>query len=568
MAITAKNFSIQGVEDIVQSGENALNRRLAGNEQANIIAAIARIRQKIEFLKGLEQQVLDLFPAPNSRRDVQNKIAAYNSKNFANFFSFNLREVFIKDFIAAAKATQGAAQQDQNKLAQYIAEQLYDTANNTKITGEDLGKLFNKTLTTVTVTDKGAKISTSTRNTNMIGFDENKVPYVIVEKLTPAMRNRLQEVLDSLNGDKSRFPNIDDVKIEQFQAVKDTITIQIKSEWFSLINGMSKEQIEKEIAKGGETGKRYEAMRDKANKGVIELLVSKVSGDVKKDLEDFLIAQVKREPNLFFVGKASTEVTGLLGEISAIMAIKELTGKKPSLQWTADNMAGGKKISVDVVLHDILGINVKNTSQNFGQEEGFHDVKFIDRSPDKVLTTLFDSSFDGKILGTAFETSYFNKSYQIVHSRPHVVPGSNRDFDSIEQRLLDFRQKLTTYLYQYAPEMLYMATDDLDKQLLILDAELSQKIQGAGNILYMVGGVPFFPSEMLGDLVQDLEMLEKDLQAGNSFRNESFFFHVGGSGDSIINILNDWAKQHKSVKLEGGSSFKNATIQMTSSWLF
>ena len=49
------------------------------------------------------------------------------------------------------------------------------------------------------------------------------------------------------------------------------------------------------------------------------------------------------------------------------------------------------------------------------------------------------------------------------------------------------------------------------KKLLVLDEQLNRNIQGSGNILYMVGGVPFFPSEMLKDLKVDLERLKQDL---------------------------------------------------------
>ena len=562
MAIGADNFSVSGVQQILHAGYSALIKLQATSSQVNLLNAVQRLKQKIIFLEELEQKVIDLFPEPKTREGIRAKFAEYNAANFSNFYGENLRNVFIDKFLAAAKATKGKTNEEQNKLAQYILQQLLMEVDK-NITGDELGKMFNDAISTVTITDKGSKVVTTTRNTNMIGFDENKAPYIIVEKLTPAMRDRLQELLGDLNN-SNRFPNIESLNLAGFTTNKNSIDIRIQSEWFSFTKGMSKEQIRAEIDKD-KTGK-YKAIRDKANKDIINLLASKVSSDAQTYLRKFLEVEIKKDPYLFFIGKAATELTGLLGEIAAVIAIKKLTGKTPPIQWVANVMSNGKKVSIDIVLKNMLGIQVKNTSQNFNQTEGFHNVEFVKRSPEDVLNKLLGDSV-GEDLGIAYETSYFNKSYQIVHKRPHVIKGSNSNFDHVETGLLDFQDKLKTYLYQFAPELTFMANDELDKQLLILDEQLTNTIAGAGNILYVVGGVPFFPSEMLKDLIQDLEMLEKDLTAGTNFRNSPFFLHVGGSGPDIISTLNDAAEHGTSVKLSEGFS-KDMTIQMTSSWLF
>ena len=49
MAIDSRNFSIEGVSNILNEGENALNS-LNGNDKINNLAfTIRRLKQKIEF---------------------------------------------------------------------------------------------------------------------------------------------------------------------------------------------------------------------------------------------------------------------------------------------------------------------------------------------------------------------------------------------------------------------------------------------------------------------------------------------------------------------------------------
>lgn len=574
MAIDTNNFSIEGVKEKVEKGEEALNRLNAASKENNLLIAIERIEQKIKTLKDIEYEVLKRFPGVSSNDDgarelVRNKIIKYNEENFGNFFGINLKNTFIDEFLKAAKATKTKDQLAQNQLAQYIVDHIVENLGeeNGGLKEIDYARLFNKALATITVTEKGASITTSTRKTNIIDMSDN-APKIIVENLTSAMRKRLDTLLKNIeNDEKGRFPGLENVDLSGFSQKADSIEIKFKSEWFTLTHGLSGEEIAKKIKEDPNT---WEPVRARANERLVEILAAQVSGNVRSMFKNYLINEIKKNPNLFFVGKAATAITGLLGEITTILAIQELTGKTTSLEWVANNTSNGKKVSIDVVLQQHLGINVKNTSTNFSKETGFHNVDFVNRDADDVLKRLLGEEYGGA-LGDAFQASYFNLSYNIQRDRPHVVRGSNKVFDSVELDLLNFRDKLKSYLYQFAPEMTYMASEsnEVDKQLLILDEQLTKEISGAGNALYLIGGVPFFPSQMLGDLIQDLTMLKKDLEQKSNFRNESFFFHIGGnSSKTIINVLNEWANNNQSVALGDKGGTEKVTIQMTTSWLF
>lgn len=575
MAIDSRNFSIEGVEDILQEGNYALTSLSALDNDSNILMAIDRIKQKIIFLQGLEDKMLKLFPAPNSREWVRAKIAEYDATDFKNFFGGNLKSTFTEAFFRAAEANKNKDKQEQNLLAEFIIQEIDKVIkqqmqnNNTKkdIAAEAIS-YFNSWLATK---DSSGKFSSTRKTQGMIDVQDG-IPHIVIEHLTPAMRSRLQQILDASTFGQTKvaqlFPNLK-VNMTNFQSNKTSINIRVKSDWYNITKGMKASEIENKI-KNDSTG-YWQNVLDQANRDIIELLCKEVSGEVRMYLYNYLVGLTHKNPYVFYVGKSTTDITGLLGEIAAILAIQKLTGKTVSVEWIAHNTANGKKVSIDVVLNHCLGINVKNTTQDFDQFHGFHNVSFVDRNPKDILDKLLGTSSINDSISDAFQTSYFNLSYQITHKKPHVIKGSNRHFDEIEQGLIDFRQHLITFLYQFAPELLYMATDDLEKQLLILDEELDKNISGNGNILYMVGGVPFFPSEMLSDLLADLTALEQDLRNGEGFRKKSFFLNISkGSSTTIIDVLNDRANSGLTVKLEDfyGSYEDTHLIQMTSSWLF
>lgn len=572
MAIDSRNLSIEGVQEIAEEGWSALHSLGASKESSNLLTAIMRINQKIEFLKSLEDKVLSLFPAPNDRESVRAKVVEYNNSNFSSFFGTDLKKTFTDNFKEAAKRVKTDTQKEQNLLAQYLVEEIGRTIKEEDLLegetlAEGIARMFNTTISVKVTSKENAKVS-STRKIDTVTLND-KAPQILIDNLTTPMRTRLQGILDSLNGKNTDkiFPNLDKTTLSNFNASKNSLNMRFKSEWFTEIQGLSESQIKEKIEEDPQT---WEPIVKQANQNIIKMLGREVSGEVRMYLENYLQGMVAKNPYIFFIGKSTTDLTGLLGEINAVLAIQKLTGKTVSVEWIAHNTSNGKKVSIDVVLKTQLGINVKNTTQNFSQYEGFHNVGFVDRDPESVLNTLLDSNEFNQDLSDAFQTSFFNTSYNIVPNRPHVVKGSNSNFDYLEKSLLNFRQRLITYLYQFAPEMLYMATDDLEKQLLVLDQKLSNDISGRGNILYMVGGVPFFPSEMMSDLQQDLLSLQNDIVNNTRSRQKSFFFNISnGSSENIISYLNSQANSGHSVALgDLSNGGKITTIQMTSAWLF
>ena len=569
MALSEKNFSVQGVQEILDEGNSALEALSMQDYSSNLLLAIDKLKQKINFAIEKEEELLQLFTPPNDRASIRERIIKYNSDKLRVFSGEELKREFINSFKADAALLKKNEQEQQNLLAEYLVQQINSNINIPLTKAEltkEIANQFN-TLLTIEVTQDGARATTS--NNNMIVVSEDKIPQVVLNKITPSMRERLQEILNGLNGKQQqyKFPNLTQTTLAGFNVHNNIASIEFSSQWLSNTKGLKSSEIKKLVE---ENPTVWRPALERANANVLALLKSKVDPSVQSDLEAYVKGMLQVNEYMFFIGRSTNEVTGLLGEIAAALAIQELTGKKISPQWVAGRCNKGKKVSIDLVLKEILGINVKNTTSNFLDQHMSKSLRinFVDKDAKDVLNTLLGKGTDTTALSNAFQTSYFNVSYQIKHDRPHVYKADNENFDGVQAQLQNFQKDLVSYLYQFAPEMLYMVSDDLEKQLLVLDKELSESIGGRGNILYLVGGVPFFPSEMLLKLRKELEDIYASyLSTGNKMQSSLFKINRGSS-ENIVTYLNEQAIRGVSVKLSGRDNQNIPSIRMTSSWLF
>ena len=613
MAITNENLSISGVENILSLGntayEHLVNDTKDVEQKVIIQQAIERIKEKIIFLVKLEKQILEKLNVP-SRKALQDKIHEYNTTDFKMFYGENLQREFVRQFNKEANARRGNKRQQENALAELILDKIIEQIKAENVITDDLiAAIENKFIEWlgVTITDKNNITRTSSIRTKPIGGKgtDNDPAYIIVEKLSEVTRKRLQELIQQLNPkNKGRenlmtFKNFDELKDISIKSIKEkskTMQIRVQSEWLKETEMLTISQIDEKCNLPGDEGAKWRDRRKQANENIIALIASKTGSDMRDLVVETLREHVKHYPNFFYV-TTGTDITGILGELATVVAIKKLTGQTVSVKWAADNMDEDKsrKISVDVVLEKLLdikvvegneqtavGINVKNS----GLDEAMarmneHGISFVQRNPESIFNVLLDdmSSEDISNLSNAYQTSYFNKTYQIIWkaSKTEHVQSSDTNkvgFEQIEKQLIDFREKLIIYLYRFAPEMMFMATDDLQKALLVLDNELSKTLAGAGNILYFVRGEVYFPSKILGELYLDLQQIQKNLDAQTDLSSAlSSLFQIGhGQSKDIIDFLNDRAQHNQSVALRdiGAGEYDKAlgTIAMKSSYRF
>jgi len=575
MAISQKNLSISGVQSIINAGHNAYSRIMQEQSKVeglkNILNHLLILIQQAE---ANEQRLCQLAGCGNIQELIQ-KINIFMSKSGANNFTgLNLNKLFVEEFGKVAKNLRTEEDKEIAALGQHIINQIQGNQGvlNTRV-GETLEqsflRYFHESLVTGVITTSGTKIDFRSRTLKEIIDWSNNTPRFMLEEITPTIRERL---LNIINTEKMKnYPMLEDIHITRESISGNTLTFDFKSEWFNLTKGMTEAEIQKQISKNPQV---WIPIRDKANKTLINRILSATTSYGSSYFKTALDKMLTQNPNMFFVGKATTEITGLLGELSTYAMLHEVFGEKANMLWTAQ-MKGGKgnkKISIDLILEG-FGIQVKNTTQDLSNLSSLN-IDFVNRSASDVIQQLLGAE-GSEALGAVFESSYFNISYQIMHhSKPHVVPGSNAEFDGIQAELVSLRDSIKQLLLMYSPQLLYMANNaGLTSQLATLTTQL-EKING--NTLYMIGNQPVFMSEMLRRVETQIRQLISFYE-GTSFGPTIDFLTISGNGETIVSFLNKRAAQKELIGLERqgflgnqihGTRGLKKTVQLTTSFNF
>ena len=613
MAISSDNLSIEGVENILEAGNTAYHNLIdatTDNQTIVIQQAIDRILNKIGFLEKLEDNLLSKFKGVNTREELQEKIDEYTNTDFKMFYGEDLAREFLRQFNKETNARRGNKKQQENAFAELILERIMGGITEENVCSEDVrSAIVSKFGELLGVVNKaGHRSSTHYHKLSPIGGSGTKKDpaYIIVENLSDTTRERLSELMAQLNSkNKNRekemiftnFEELQDMHITsaEVKAKAKEMKVRVKSEWLQETEMLTGKEIEAKCNLPGDEGEFWRAKRNQTNINIINLICKKVSSKMAPLVKEILGERVKTYPNFFYI-TSGTDITGILGELAAVVAIKELTGQEVNVDWTAEKLREGdkKKISVDIVLKEILdidvvhssdsrdvGINVKSSSLTEELAKmSEHGISFVKRDPESILDTLLSDlpNIDTVSLSNAFQTSYFNVTYQIfwkADKKDHVQSATSNKvhFENIAADLINFREKLIIYLYRFAPEMLFMATDELEKTLLVLDSELDKSLAGGGNILYFVRGQVYFPSQMLNELVIELKKIKEELDNSNktkSLPSSSLFQISRGSSDDIIDFLNNRAQHNQSVALRDINaneySGKLATIAMQTAY--
>lgn len=571
MAISSENLSVSGVQNILQLGEAAYADLLGDNSQVDMLeAALLRIQNLITMLKSLESQMCSKLGVEDINAFKQKYDEAINTLNLNKLTGAELKSLYVDAFAKAA----GKFKNEDKKiemLAQAILDELVQSSSLDKLDIDDLTKKLHGILLDAVVTESGCKVDLRALTRAPLIGNTDEGPKIIAEAMTPTIKKRLTTLLNLINSnkkfDRQDYLMLDKIRVSQFKGMDDPIEIKLDSKWFELTQGMT-ENTFKEFLK--ENKKEAEALRKTVNDELTLDICSKLglSGDneVKKAIQTML----RQEKNMFFIGSAPTEVTGLLGEIAAYAALKKAFGSKVKLRWAAQALEGGKQLSIDIVLNEIFGVQVKNTTYDLNQMNyaigniAGHGIDFVDKSAYDVIQQLTDSD----ALGRSYETSYFNISYTINHdNEPHVVAGSSPDFDNIANGLVSLREKIEQFLLTFSPELVYMANNGpLKTQLATLESSL-QNLRG--NILYLVGNQPVFASEMLGRIETQISNLIKEIHGHTVTTPENALKISASKSNTIVKYLNERAANGQQIGLEKqGALVGVKTIKLTSSYRF
>ena len=563
MALGSQNFSVEGVKNLLSLGKTDLNR-----VQSELYSSKNQFDVEIDRLNALIEQVIqreaDMLAllGCDSKETFKTRLIDFYAKSGMDIFAgLNLRQKFIEDFQAEAKTIKQQRNIDEIKLAEYIVQQLANDPELIGLTGRKLKKeLNNKFHGTMTakITETGTRFA-ATLTDKFIVLDDQNIPHVAIKNMTPAILNRLQSILAQINGGKGSYTFLNqnelNVLLQNYNLSQNTLTIYLQSKWLEFTKGMTATDIRKAI----KNNPRMKQVRDDTNKKLINYLVSQVNVVAQPGLRTILQQMVRSNPEMFYIGVDEKQLTGLLGEAAAYTALTSLFPGKFSFQWVAQKLYNGRQLSADFLLKEGLkayGIQVKNSAQ-----VDLSNLEIGMMSPTNI-DTVFQRLHVSQNIGNALESSHFNLSYQI-DNEGNISGGSNSVFDPVQAELEAFKQEVHTFLIRFAPEMLYIQNEErTDRILANLDRAL-REMGVSGNILYIVAGRPFFASDQLEKIKEQIKLLKQYYTENRTYNEDELTaFHIKENGGTIVDYLNARRDKGLSVKLA------DFNTKLTSSMVF
>ena len=235
------------------------------------------------------------------------------------------------------------------------------------------------------------------------------------------------------------------------------------------------------------------------NNRMKRFILSKINDD--KELVGKIIDHIISKNNtIFFVGKNTKDIIGILGEIQGLYYLSKFLGGNltKALSWRGGTFGGdkGKKPHQDILLNG-LGIQVKNTiNDTLGR------VDFTENNIDTFLDKINLSADAKNIFLNFYGTVAFNVEYHVDRRKKRgsqYVSGLNlkaknaKEFSNLRGKLLSFKSDINTLLSLFGATYMYLDVAEQGKKL---DA----------NTLFLLGGVAFqTASQILSDILEDLD---------------------------------------------------------------
>lgn len=616
--MAADFYTLQGVADIAEEGRQALNvLSVSKNLDTDTLVeqAISHITEKINKLKDSEADFLNYFDC-SSLSAFKNRVAAYyNSNNLINYTGFNLRK-YTEEYKAASSLSKEQLAADMNTILynlfnkEFASGQVYqDLANvfdNKEITQAAAKRIANLVIQELSSFGIGTLQSSDFILEFMFKGKENNVDDTALFKMCADLTTKVfqkdisnlkriaQGELTQLEGKtgKTGKKTIKEVTPDLVRKAQSLIKSNVQTkeitstsmeqtfvvDWSKLIQEATHDN------SGRASELKYAEDSDEL-KAINTQITNMIISDLNINSRFQTYARKKitemwnQEPTMFFIGRATTQLTGILGEINAMVALSHLLGDRFNdkiIQWVGADSSGGKQPSIDIALTDIAnfsyGIQVKNTNEEL--TDIAHYINFADKSVDSILQALgIDSGQEA--IKNVYTSDVFNVPYK-QEGNMYVEVGYNTEFrhnDFITKALFDeyvridqlidtIVNQINLYLMRFASDFLYMGFENngsgFKSALAALDSEVSSL---SGNFVYIVGKEVFFASEMLSELQEQLKALQdvQRLEEQTSIKMEAYFGDLKEDQNTRFNIVS---------AMNGGGHLSSHTIKLKSSWGF
>lgn len=481
--------------------QNAQNSFYIKTGEAQLDAQIEELQEKEKIILGLIEGVNTPEELEKHFNNIENKVVNFSGPEMYKQFILPLESENIKDFDAFQEGvtelvTKWAKEAGIEKILEPAVQEEISNIIFSKLNEGHKGWSFRK------------KETTSYNN------------FMDLILGTSARRVRMEELLEK-NGIKYRMSSTDN-----------SITIDT---WFDITDRATQTQ-----------GKDYSPKKKLDDSRRIWNLISSKAGGADISLLKKCYVHILKESHLteFYIGKNEKEVTGFLGELSALYYLCLLFNTTPNnllgsaqVLWKGGKIdpSTNKKYHQDIFLkiaHSELGVQVKNSAKDLlgGSEMdvGFWKVnlpQFLDR-----LRILGLSEETTNLVESYFRTYQFNVPYGRKDGVfVQEINEQNSSFVSKREELVAANRDVDILLSVFAASYMYMDIAD------------GLKSQHDRNILYLFGGVSLKTASQL------LKKVRKELKTKNNPIYISSNLTKGGY--NIVSSLNNDAsrlsKQHK-----------------------
>lgn len=540
MALTKENYTLDGVMDILAQSTGAIDRFEASalkgaSTKDQLIGEMQRLRRREEELlsvfggrAGLEQRIADF------KRDASNFSGIGLGLNFTipyeNFMDATARqfqEEFEQIFLKAVREEFHPAAE--KELPDMIIKYLNEHKEDFRIEG--------------ILTEHGTKLTKvpNVQSTKGMNDGEN----MIVKQMTKPVQRRIQAAINFIKKNP-KYKNILDKANTKVKSNGNIISASAGATWAKTVSQLTPEQI-KNLSS---------AELKKINNHIIDSIINGMGLSKYKNLAKRVIQteMLTKEPLMFFKSKGNAnDITGLIGEICAMILFFDLTHTYPSISWAATHRdISGNQDSADIIINEGLGIQVKNTTQDLNALEGIK-VSFKNVN----LSTLGkDLGFEDNIIENLYDTKTYNISYGWKHEKggskrvTSFTKGSNSNFDSVEADIENLINQFETVMSSYAADLMYMAPSGTSVPLLSGDV---------GNVLYMVALKPYYATEILQDIINTLD---------NARESRSLLFTAYRKDGAGRNITADLPGIYKETGAGEPTQFGKGSMKLKTSFLF
>lgn len=548
-----------------------------------------------------EEHFLQAIGCSGDRAAAKEKVRQFyeESKFSVNFSGKELRYMYAEYLnddeylrrLEAAEFLETLVNWCREKLQQEYLERL-EAQHEDSITGRITESVDEWTLEQLkgevlsTINEVSGRASVASRKLSSTTFLEDKEGEVIISKITEAMKDTIQRMLEVLRnqgplvvqGKKTSLNYT--INKEAVQELINTIgytvtprkgfaqaTIDIGKS-FTIKGAMEAIAGKKTTSSNKPKGQQLTRLNEKMKQGILAKIDPNYAEAAKAVIE-YMLGQ---NPEMFLVGYSVNQLVGLLGEIGTIMAMSHLLDKPvmECVRWCAQNTVGGKQLSIDAIL-EADGIKIGVQSKHSGHNpDSIIDITFLDRDSYDLFTQLGWGFDVAEQVEKIFATDQFNIQYHMIipqkRNKPHAESGTvssgapdwvikgEEDYQQAIEIIHECTNRIHRYLYQFAPSMLYMNLgrnfDDLAGPLLAITEEAAGV---SGNSIYIVATKLHFASEMLGDIQADLKALKTLEDKAKTFSVHSVLERVEEGNDTYDNNIITYKNK------EGLSKYKTRT---------